>query len=573
MKKITNIMFFLFCLCMLTTSFFTNVNADGGMIMFKMDRWEMLDEEQQLCAINYHEGIQNMILSVNTGEEITGEKAVWIFPVPAKPEKTVINIVKGFPELNGYDVKYMADKSISDIFGLIRGTQIYALPLLIFQGGRETFGIYQSTKGGITLGDSIEGVTVYETIEKMGLTTELISAIDSNSFSNYLVSKNLDVPPNFKSILDDYIGKEYSFVISWISDVEKFKSEQPEGYIIGLLEDGKIVEARELFDNLTYDSEKYGFYYYLNRIFEDIDKGRGIEEYHIELLKSIRGTGNILSVFISFPTDKMYYPLKPTSVYGSKRVPATIYVMDYVKPELYPEIKADSEIGYFFRENFDVPEELIDFFSGSNKKDLKYTKIKVNPPSKYLTEDLWIRKGTPFKVFLADFVNRFPFWFGLFFFVICSCFASLLSGIIIFGFKRVSKLRFALFGLWNFLTLIGFSIAAYVNKIDVNFAGLQEIQQKRTPFRKELVRILLIALIVPILFLLLILFMEGSLKHMDLYIIYLIGIFYAYTLILVAPFVIGYYKNKRIIKFVILFTILFTILTILFQYFLKLIIV
>ncbi len=573
MKKIINIMLFLIFFCLLTVSFFPCVNADGGMIMLKMDRWEMLDEDQQLCAINYHEGIQNMILSVNTGEEITGEKAVWIFPVPAKPEKTAINIVKGFPMFQGYDVKYKADNSISDIFGFIRASQIYTLPyLFIFRGRMGTaLGSLEMYYQGDIKG--IEGVTVHESIEKSGLTTELISALDINSFSNYLISKDLDVPPNFKSILDDYIGKEYSFVISWISDVEKFKLEQPEGYIIGLLEEGKIVEARKLFDSLTYDSGKSDFYDNLNMVFRSIDRGRDIDEHDIEFLKRIRGSGNILSVFISFPTDKMYYPLKPTSVYGSKRVPAIIYVLDYVKPELYPEIKAYSEIDYFFRENFDVPEELSDFFTGSDTKDLKYTKIKINPPSKYLTEDLWIKKGAPFKVFLADSVNRFPFWFGLFFFIICSCLASLLSGIIIFRIKGVSKIKFMLFGLWNSLSLIGFSIAAYTNKIDVKFTELQEIQQNKIPLGKAFITTLLISAITPILFLLLFLFTGGSFRYWYFVMVIPMIIIYVVTIVFLAPFVAGYYKNRRIMKFIILFTILFTILTILFQYLLKLMII
>jgi len=572
-KKIINIMLFLIFFCLLTVSFFPCVNADGGMIMLKMDRWEMLDEDQQLCAINYHEGIQNMILSVNTGEEITGEKAVWIFPVPAKPEKTAINIVKGFPMFQGYDVKYKADNSISDIFGFIRASQIYTLPyLFIFRGRMGTaLGSLEMYYQGDIKG--IEGVTVHESIEKSGLTTELISALDINSFSNYLISKDLDVPPNFKSILDDYIGKEYSFVISWISDVEKFKLEQPEGYIIGLLEEGKIVEARKLFDSLTYDSGKSDFYDNLNMVFRSIDRGRDIDEHDIEFLKRIRGSGNILSVFISFPTDKMYYPLKPTSVYGSKRVPAIIYVLDYVKPELYPEIKAYSEIDYFFRENFDVPEELSDFFTGSDTKDLKYTKIKINPPSKYLTEDLWIKKGAPFKVFLADSVNRFPFWFGLFFFIICSCLASLLSGIIIFRIKGVSKIKFMLFGLWNSLSLIGFSIAAYTNKIDVKFTELQEIQQNKIPLGKAFITTLLISAITPILFLLLFLFTGGSFRYWYFVMVIPMIIIYVVTIVFLAPFVAGYYKNRRIMKFIILFTILFTILTILFQYLLKLMII
>jgi len=516
------------------------------MIQLERDRWEMLDEDQQLCAINYNQGIQNMILSVNTGEEITGEKAVWIFPVPAKPEKTVINIVKGFPELRGYDVESKAENSVSDIFDIIRVSQVYTMPLYLLKVmiKGKSLGVMSEAIDGLKEINGIEGVTVHESIEKSGLTTELVSTINSDAFSNYLASKDLDMPLEFKSILDEYIGEKYSFVVSWISDVEEFKLGQPEGYIIGLLE-----------------------YYYINRIFERVGQGKEINEWEIKELKRIRRPGNILSVFISFPTEKLYYPLKPTSVYGSKKVPATIYVMDYVKLELYSEIKAYTEVNYFFRENFDVPEELVDFFGGSEIKDLKYTKITINPPSKYLTEDLWIERGVPFKVFLADFVSRFAFWIGLFFFVVCSCLASLLSGIVIFGFKRTSKIKFALFGLWNFLTLIGFWIAAYVNKIDLKFTQSQEIQKSDVSFGKIITRTLLIALVIPILYLFL---SRSSFRYWDFEMLIPMFIIYAITTAFLAPFVRGYYKNKRIIKFIILFSILFIVLTVLFQYLLKL---
>jgi hypothetical protein len=71
-----------------------------------------------------------------------------------------------------------------------------------------------------------DGVTVYESIEKIGLTTELVSAVNGSSLTEYITSKGLNLPESSKSILDEYTGKEYSFVISWISDIEKFKQEQ-----------------------------------------------------------------------------------------------------------------------------------------------------------------------------------------------------------------------------------------------------------------------------------------------------------------------------------------------------------
>ena len=522
MKKIFSLLTIVFLLSL----FIPAVSADGFIHIYDEDMWSLFNEEQQFCAINYNDGFQNMILTVDTGEELSGDKAVWIFPVPAKPDKTVINIVKGFPQLLGYDVQDKADESISNVFMAMRTTQIYTFPVLFLTMGR---------MGAFNKGlDGMDGVTVHESIEKMGLTTELVSAVDGSSLTNYVTSKGLNLPESSRSILDEYTGQEYSFVISWISDIEKFKQEQGE-----------------------------------------VERGyRGM------------WTGNSIGVFITFPTDKIYYPLKPTSVYGSKRVPAVIYVLDYVEPELYEGIKTDTEVNYFFENRLSAPEELRDFFAGYDLepstyysrdgqkqgftvKDVKYTKIKVNPPSKYLTQDLWMEVSTPMKVKAADFANRFGLLYGLIFFILCSCLASLFSGMIIFRDRPISKIKFALFGLWNFLTLIGFSIAAYISKIDLRFTQSQEIQKSDVSFGKIITRALLIALIIPVLFLFL---FTSSFRYWDFDMLIPMFIIYAITTAFIAPFVWGYYKNRKIMKFIILFTVLFMVLTIIAQIFLSLII-
>lgn len=74
------------------------VYADG-MIVTKNyyhdnDEWQLFDENQQNCAINYKDGIQNMILKVSIGKNLNAEKAAWLFPIPAEPQKTVIDVIK-----------------------------------------------------------------------------------------------------------------------------------------------------------------------------------------------------------------------------------------------------------------------------------------------------------------------------------------------------------------------------------------------------------------------------------------------------------------------------------------------
>jgi len=54
------------------------------------------------------------------------------------------------------------------------------------------------------------------------------------------------------------------------------------------------------------------------------------------------------AIFAEFPTDKLYYPLKLTSAYGSRRIPVHLTVLGYVKPDLYPEIERFTRCRYFY---------------------------------------------------------------------------------------------------------------------------------------------------------------------------------------------------------------------------------
>lgn len=405
----------IFILLLLPLSF-----ADG-MIHYYDYYWRPLDEDRQYCAINYQNGLEKMILTVSLSD-IRGTKAVWIFPVPAKPKDVAIDIIKGFPALYGYDVKGQAEYKVEESLIFMSMSQIYPIlfPFLFVKAPH-----YYTALGirkGAEWQNIEEGVTVHERIEKMGLVTELVTAESGDALSNYLTNKGLDLPSESKEILDEYVGKEYSFVISWISDVEEFKRNQEYG-------------------------RKY--YYY------------GKPSY-------------LVGVSITFPTSKIYFPLKPTSIYGSREIPITIFVMDHVTPEIYEKIKPYTTVGYYIDSWYSPPYNLESFFGTSSSiRNLKYTKIVINAPSKYLENDLWIKNYAPANVALASFIVLHPFIFSIFLFIIASCLASGIAGFIIFRDKKMLK-KLTLWGLFNFLSIIGFSIAT--------------LFMKTKPFSKELVK-------------------------------------------------------------------------------------
>ena len=186
----------------------------------------------------------------------------------------------------------------------------------------------------------------------------------------------------------------------------------------------------------------------------------------------------IIGVFVKFPTKEIYFPLRLTSIYGTRRIPILIYVMGHVTPKLYPGIKS-AQIRYYYNGWSDKDNELKMFFNGKDEiDDLKYTKIKLDFPSKNFTDDLWIENSVPRDIPIKIFLIRTSWLWGVILFVILSMLSSLLAGIISFRRTPLPKKKLVLFGLWNCLTFIGFLIAVILMKIKPTNKKLLQEQLK-----------------------------------------------------------------------------------------------
>lgn len=475
------------------------VLADGMFLSdTDLDNWVLQTEDQQLCAINYENGIQNTILAVDIND-MQGERAVWIFPVPSKPDETKIDIIRGFPGLRGQDVVKGTGQDISLTFGLMRLSQIYTLPVFLLFN----FGMAGS------LGPQ-DGIIIHEHIDKMGMSTELITAENGSAFYNYLMNKGLDLPSPSRSILDDYMGEDYTFVVSWISDVQQFSNNTNE---------------------TSQWRNQYG-----------------------EMINSV-------GISINFPTNRIYFPLKPTSVYGEVEIPILIYVMGHVTPELYPEIQAQSQINYF-EQYYAIPDELSSFFNNREDTRLKYTKIKVETASINLKNDLWMNNSPPSEIVFLEKINNNLRIIGLLIFILSSCLASMFAGMIIYRNDQPSKPGFFSFGILNFLTLIGFAIAANLLKINTQFT--RDVEQNTADFNKILKVTLIISAFITFPFLLFSIF--DYIFYFDIAIVlaYLL-IYLTIIFVILLPFIDLHYRNKKLLNFVIVFSILFFVITFVFQ--------
>jgi hypothetical protein len=160
----------------------------------------------------------------------------------------------------------------------------------------------------------------------------------------------------------------------------------------------------------------------------------------------------------------MYFPLKPTSIYGEKRIPIRILVLGHIKPELFPGIKDRTEVRYLTGW-LSLAGSFKPFWLGRHQaSNEKFTEISIDTPSKLLVDDLWIRNSPPLRIWAMTVLTDFV---GLLAFVLYAAFsmlASLMAAKISFRSPPLPRKKMALHGLFNCLTMIGF-IAATAQRL------------------------------------------------------------------------------------------------------------
>ncbi|RLC45659.1 MAG: hypothetical protein DRI23_13245 [Candidatus Cloacimonadota bacterium] len=414
--------------------------ADGIIIEPYYDHWRPIEENGQVAVINYQNGMEKLIISVNFNS-VNAEKAAWIFPVPSNPNDVAIDILKDFPRLYGYNI---VEKTKSDIDRLIDTTTLTQIYPFLFR--QRTYPVIREFLAGKMSIESTtdvdrEEVTVYEHIEKEGFTTEVVTASSGDALYNYLKEHGLNVKTQSIPVLDDYIGKDYTFVITWLTPIEKQRI---------YCEESRPHICYEIYNPVCGSDGKT---YSNNCIACSNEK----VEWYTEGACNFYRYGRQPGIFITFPTKEIYYPMIPTSIYGSKTIPVTLYVLGHVTPKLNNEIKAYTKIGYYYQRYLDTYE--FKSFYGNLENNIKYTKIEIEAPSKYYTKDICFKQQAPSNIIYANslcsFISNHSIIALITLILLISFLAGGISGIFIFrNFKD-----FAILGLANIFSIIGLIIA------------------------------------------------------------------------------------------------------------------
>lgn len=210
--------------------------GDGIVIKPHKDGWRPGIENSQQAIITHAGGIQRLIVAVDI-EETEAESMVWLLPVPAGPRDITVDVLVSFPRVIGTEVYGGALENLKNMRFAAAGSQLWPVAVLLV-GGEMLFSLIDSwdsrkreasrPAAAAAKGDA---VTVHAHVEKEGMTIEVITAREVSAIYGYLESKGLKLGAGALPALDTYIGKDYSFIASWVTPDP---SARREGYTRGL---------------------------------------------------------------------------------------------------------------------------------------------------------------------------------------------------------------------------------------------------------------------------------------------------------------------------------------------------
>lgn len=242
----------------------------------------------------------------------------------------------------------------------------------------------------------------------------MISVNNKQNFVDYLIKHKIKFSEEFNMILNEYLGKDYIFVLSWLSNPKEYK----------------------------------------NNI------------YPIE-------------VFITFKTPKIFFPLKFTSIYGHSNITIFLYVINFVTPEIFDKIMAETKIEYLMMYDYKPLDEFSKFFFDVQSfKELKYTKIAIKTEANNFVNDLWINPNAPLRISIVSMIYSNLNMFFVILFGVLSSISSLIAGSIIFYNYKPNYTNFMVLGLMNILSIFGIIFIA--NNVNIDDLALRKPSEKKS---------------------------------------------------------------------------------------------
>lgn len=275
------------CACCLMLTCAVSSFGDGAMFYEPRElvdataagRWKLLPEAEQRCEITHQNGRQYLTLAVapGAGPEDLG-RALWLFPVPSVPEEVQISMERSLPDWDGREIVRPARKqtdALAAVLGVVQ-SPVAALAFVALEIQKVLKACPSPCTPLIVAGD--------KRIEHHPWATELVSTENAPALAQYAEIRSLSLPSNAVWTLERYMDGKHSFVATWISDHDRLKLE-------------RAAWTKSIEDH---------------RIALEVSAAHTVPE--VSATYSFAGVG----AAVSFPAERLFYPLVPMSLYGSR---------------------------------------------------------------------------------------------------------------------------------------------------------------------------------------------------------------------------------------------------------------
>lgn len=413
----------------------TFVAADGMAFFYRpASSLEPLEVGEQRAIIGHKDGIQRMFIAINVDNPPSAEDAsrAAVWMFP----------VPGSPASADVDVTdYVPDLTGKDVERAFRMEMKGAIWVpLASQPHLVPFALFflgaHASKGML---EGTLGVTTHKKVERWGIHGELITADSVEHLADYLRKKRVEMEAERLSPFAPYLSDKYALVVAWISSYEELVGKFPQ------------FAGRQ---------------------------------------------GNKQpSLYVEFPTDRPFYPMRPTSGYGKKVVTVSLYLVGLVTPDTssWPASEKKAmfpDVNYYAGEREEFHKRYRAFFSAQEKGsdpslnnnatdgkrkpierfleaipegDVPFTRVSIRAPAENFTQDLWFSPNVRVQVmhYIVSSVWAQASVVTLLL-VVFSLVSAGVSGMLVFG-KWKPWVRI---GLWNCLTIVAVVIATWVTRRD-----------------------------------------------------------------------------------------------------------
>ena len=159
------------------------------------------------------------------------------------------------------------------------------------------------------------------------------------------------------------------------------------------------------------------------------------------------------SLLVRFPTERPFYPLRPTSGYGQTVIPVRLFVVGHVKPDMPSSWAGFTKVSYQMQSG-SVKQTAKQFTQGL-PANFAYTRIELEAPAESFTADLWFDRAESKSLAYAMFVNTLGGWTALLIVLALTAVLSYAAAGLSAWWLLGKWKGYAELGLMNLLTVLG----------------------------------------------------------------------------------------------------------------------